>query len=108
MIQTSRAVEFFGADYSESFKQFWTHEVHTAFSASGGKVGGTNTLSTGEPGEQRAVFIIRMGTRMKNAADDVQTFQHLRQPHGSAVFGNIRSGRHQGGSDGQKSDHGQQ
>ena len=64
-------------------------QIHAALATRGGEVSGTNTLTSCKPCKQGAVFIIRMRAGMENAGDHVKAFQGLRQPHCSAIFGDL-------------------
>ena len=104
MIEPARAVELFGADDAKRLKQFTADKIHAAFPSCGGEVCGACALSSSEPCQQRAVFVIRMRSGVKHAANHIQPLECLRQTHGTAVFGDFGARRNHGGNCGQHND----
>ena len=104
MIEPARAVELFGADDAKRLKQFTADKIHAAFPSCGGEVCGACALSSSEPCQQRAVFVIWMRSGVKHAANHIQPLERLRQTHGTAVFGDFGARRNHGGNCGQHND----
>src|SRR5213593_950420 len=94
MIQAMGGHQFFCSNDSQHFKELASNEVHSTFTPGGGQVGGSDTLSSCKPGQQSAVFVIRMRASVKHAGDDIETFQRLGQTHRAPVFGNFGGGQY--------------
>src|SRR5215475_13580888 len=91
MIETARSKQLFGTNDPELFEELRAKEVDAAFTARRRKIGSTNAFNASQPRQQGAVFIVGVGTGMQNTADNVETFQCLRQAHRAAVFGDLRN-----------------
>src|SRR5262249_50687519 len=57
------------------------------------KVCRARSLASGKPCEKGTVFVIGMRTGMKNAGNDVETLERLRQSRRAAILGDFGCGR---------------